>query len=611
MKNLPKPLFISLLSLVLIPVLALNFSFDFPIVPLNEPIVFNDALFCSMASNDTTKKAMAHADCHAPVTSYVDQLPAPALMTGIGISHLKITTLSDSAQKYFDQGLSLLHDFWDFEAYRAFKYASKLDSNAAMAHWGLALALSYNESREKEAKRAIARAKKLSSQATEQERLYINALAEADSVGGEKAGETFKAGMEKLIHHYPLDVEAKLILWLHGLDGGYSPEGDPAKHTLYAQYLLEKLFTTHPNHPAVHHYWIHQMENCCPDKAVESADRLASLTPKSGHMVHMPGHIYYRMGDYPKARTSFIASMKVDSAYMADQKVQQLDNWNYQHNLHYLIANCTEEGRYKEALNWHKRLEDIPPPVDSLKDRLKDYRSSVFVRLVLFGADLEMRFGHWDKVATRYSQLQDHDSIFTAMPYSKTYKNALIQYAKGMQAIENKKYVEARQYSDALDAMLWRVVKQEKVAISQFIENRLNVQSLELRGNLLSANGEHTKAQQLLKQAQQLEKGLGYKEPPYYARPVGESIAQAYLRSKEYAKARETYEAMLKARPNSGFALFGIAQTYELAGNVQEATEHYHQFRQAWKNADLSLMVVKKADAWLKGHKPNGLQVKN
>jgi tetratricopeptide (TPR) repeat protein len=610
MKNLYKPLLLTLTMLAFVPALTLLFSFDFRKEPAHVPLVFDLGMLCGQMHNDTTKKARGHADCHAPVTSYVDKLPPPALMPGVGISHLPITTRSDSAQKYFDQGVSLLHDFWDFEAYRAFKYASQLDTNAAMAYWGVALALSYNDGREKEAKQAIAKAKKLSAKASEPEKLYIQALAASDSVGQEKAGEAFKAGMEKLMHQYPNDVEAKLILWLHGLDGGYSPEGAPNTHALYAQYMLEKLLVTHPDHPAVHHYWIHQMENCCPEQALASADRLAALTPQSGHMVHMPGHIYYRLGDYAKARASFIASMKVDSAYMVKQQIQQLDNWNYQHNLHYLMANCTEEGRYREAVNWHQRLEDIPPPVDSISDRMKDYRRTVFTRLVMFGADLDIRFGNWEKVVQRYSRLSDNDSMFTARPYSKTYKNALIHYARGMQAIENRKYDQARQHADALDAMLWRTVKQEKVSISNFIENRLNLQSLELRGNLLSVSGEHQKAQELLKQAQQLEKGLGYKEPPFYARPVAESIAQAYLLAKEYGKARETYQAMLKARPNSGFALFGIARTYELEGNTMEATAYYGQFAQAWKNADRNLAQVKKADAWLRSHKPTTLQVK-
>ncbi|MBF8965063.1 hypothetical protein I0P70_17580 [Pontibacter sp. FD36] len=567
---------------------------------LEEIPPYSSIPMCGGGSSDKLDTHGAHLNCHSPVTSYVDLLPPPELMVGIGSSHIPITSNSKAAQQYFDQGLSMLHNFWDFEAYRAFKHAASLDSTAAMPYWGIAMSLNFSSQREKEYKAAIAKAKKLSDKASERERLYIRALATYDSLGNEKGVEAFKSGMEKLIYRYPDDVEAQLVLWLNGLSRGYTPEMAPKQDALYAQWMLEKLMKSHPDHPGVHHYYIHQMENCCPDKAIESADRLAALTPNSGHMVHMPGHIYYRIGDYEKSRASFIASMKVDSAYMASQQIQQLDNWNYMHNLHYLVANCTEEGRYKEANYWHQRLENIPPPADTLKDRLRDHRRMIFRRVVFYGADLDLRFGNWDKVAKRYSKLTDEDSVFATLGYSKTYRNALVLYAKGMDAIERKKLDMAAQHADALDAMLWRANKQENVSLSPYFENRFNAQSLELRGNLLAAKGETKKAVALLTQAQKLEQQLGYREPPYYARPVAESLANAYLLARQYDKALETYEAMLKARPNSGFAIYGIARTHELAGNQQKATQYYARFRETWRHADKDLPQVRKAEAWLK-----------
>lgn len=563
------------------------------------PIAFCGGVY----SNDANQSGKKHNDCHSPVTSYVDLLPPPSLMQGIGDSHLEITTQSDSAQKYFDQGLSLLHDFWDFEAYRAFKYATQLDSTAAMTHWGLAISLSRNSERDEERKRAIEKAKQFGKKASDHEQLYINALAAMDSIGAEKGQAIFRSGMEKLAHRYPNDPEAKLIIWLIVLDGGYDGNGDPLKDALYSQFMLEKLMREYPNHAGVHHYWIHQMENCCPDQALASADILASLTPKSGHMVHMPGHIYYRLGNYKKARASFIASMKVDSAYMAEQKIQQLDNWNYPHNLHYLVANCAEEGKYKEAAYWHKRLEDIPPPADSSKSRLKDYRGYVFLRKVIFGADLEMRFGLWDKMVVRYSKLLDSDSILLTDKSDKLYKNALLEYAKGMKAIELKKYDQARAAADAMDALLWRTLKQEMIDVWSGREKKLNALSLELRGNLASATGDYSTALKLLEQAGALEKDLGYTEPPPYARPIAESIAQAHITAKEFIKARETYQQMLKIRPNSGFALFGIARTYELEGEKSEAQKYYVQFKKVWSDADPTLAQIKKADQWLGANK--------
>ncbi|HEX8424957.1 tetratricopeptide repeat protein [Hymenobacter sp.] len=580
-----------------------------------QPVPLHITMCGSIPLNetDTTKKAQPYHDCHAPVTSYVDQLPRPQQLPGIGSSHLPITTTSDSAQRYFDQGLSLLHDFWDFEAYRAFKYASRLDSTAAMPYWGLVLALDYNPDRRKERQKALTQAKKLSAKASAPEKLYIRAIIAEDSVGEEKGQAAFKHAMEELVHRYPNDVEAQLVLWLHGLDlrNGYSPTGAPTGDTMYGQLLLEKLLVRYPNHPAVHHYWIHQMENCCPEQALASADRLASLTPNSGHMVHMPGHIYYRMGQYAKARNAFIASMRVDSAYMAKQHIQQIDNWNYQHNLNYLIANCAEEGRYQEAARWLRRLQDVPPPVDQQKDRLKAYRSSLLTRQLMNAADLEIRFGYWERAAAIYERISDTDSLLTARASSKTLKNVLLHYARGMAAIDRKQYEQAQRCADALDALLWRATKQEKITgLSGRMDNYFNLSSLELRGNLLSATGYHTKALALLQQAQTLEQDLGYNEPPPYARPVAESIALAHLRAKQYDKARLAYESILQARPSSGFALAGIAETHVRAGNVAEARRSYQQLRTAWKNADPNLRQMKESAVWLRSHKSSQAQAK-
>jgi tetratricopeptide (TPR) repeat protein len=559
---------------------------------------------CGLESDgETDRMNTPHKDCHSPVTSYVDKLPPPEIMNGVGISHLVITTKSDSAQKYFDQGLSLIHAFWDFEAYRAFRYATQLDSTSAMAHWGVAMTLIGNKSRKEEFKKALSNARKFSKDATAHEQLYIKALVAKDSVGDEKGYEVFRAIMEKIIHQYPEDVEAQLILWLWGLDSGYEGNdgsGDPKKDALYAQFMLEKLLRLYPNHPGVHHYWIHQMENCCPRQAVVSAEILANLTPNSGHMVHMPGHIYYRIGLYKKARASFISSMKVDSAYMSSQKIDQIDNWNYPHNLHYLIATCTEEGKYNEAKFWHKRLEEIHPPFDSLKDRLKSHRSMEFMRKVVFGADLDIRFGFWDKVIDRCSKIPDNDSVFAEKKSNLIYKNILLEYAKGMQAIENKKYAQAQSSADALDALLWRAINQEKVSVWTGFEKKFNVQSLELRGNLLSAKGDYKKALEFLNKALEIEKELSYQEPPPYSRPVAESIALAHLRAGEFEKSRQVYENILSVRPNSGFALFGIARAHELAGSKAEALKYYQQFLDTWNEADGTLVQIKRANNYLK-----------
>ena len=134
------------------------------------------------------------------------------------------------------------------------------------------------------------------------------------------------------------------------------------------------------------------MENCCPEEALESAEIVASLAPKSGHIVHMPGHIYYKLGDYKKAHDQFVEAMKVDSAYMAEQDISEVDNWNYVHNLNYLIANCAQDGRYEEGLRYARFLEGMVTDAD----RVDMHRGSFFYQGIITPAIMEMRLAMVD-----------------------------------------------------------------------------------------------------------------------------------------------------------------------------------------------------------------------
>ena len=532
-------------------------------------------------------------------------------MEGIGKSHLKITTKSDSAQRYFDQGLSLLHDFWDFEAYRAFEYAAKLDTTAAMPHWGMHVSiLPFDQKRQGDKKKALEQAKKLSKSASEHEQLYIKAIeAEAGATEAKKSREevkrAFVAEMDNLIHRYPDDVEAKLILWLGAIGGSYSADGKPQENTMYAQLMLEKLLVSHPDHHAVHHYWIHQMENCCPQAALVSANKLASLAPASGHIVHMPGHIYYRLGDYKRARQSFLAAMRVDSTYMAGQGIHRLDTWNYDHNLKYLIANDAEEGRYREAMGILNRLLDKSGVQDTA--RAQDFKKWAYQNRSNGPVSLAMRFGNFGQAAEYERRLMaDTAAQHQGMgdkDYAEYRKKPLrrnqIAYLLGMDAVEKGNVTLARQYANELDAELWRLAKQDK-ALNGWNEKIQNLSSIELQGSLMSLQGDTAQAFRLLKEAVKLEKELGYNEPPPYDYPTHLTLAKAYLRSKQWQKARDTYGELLKDRPNSGFALFGLAQAWEDEGNKSEATKAYQTFLTTWSDADTDLPQVKKAKAWMR-----------
>ncbi len=542
---------------------------------------------------------MNHMDKN--VTTDMRDLPPPPLMQGIGDANLKITTNSEAAQAYFNQGLRLLHCFWDFEAYRAFKEAARQDPNAAMAYWGEFEALTMHGPVTDQTRAALDKAKSLMDKTSGHEQFYIRAAEhELDpDKSGEK--EAYRHEMESLIDRYPDDLDARAFLALSVM-AGYDTDGHPRDGELYSQAILQNILAEHPNNAAANHYWIHAMEDSSrPEAALHSADILGSLAPNSGHMVHMPGHIYWRVGDYEKARQAFLDSVHVDEAYMASQGIKPDEDWNYPHNLAYLIAACTETGRYREGLEWAKKLRDMPLPLQMTSGRFVVWAGASVARV-------HIRFGDW--------QAEPKDPIgfgvdpAAASTVAKDYADGLNFYSEGMAAIDSSDLSTASKQAEALDAALWRLQsdkppKPDEAAPNMPAENNaevlkiLGAMSLDLRGNLEIARGNSDQGISLIQQAEEKEKDLGYSEPPRYFRPEEESLGYAYLQAKQWDKARDAFNSELKRRPKTGYALYGIAQSYALSGDVANATSEYREFLAAWPGADSDLPQIKQAKAYL------------
>ncbi len=532
-------------------------------------------------------------------------------MEGLGKSNLKIMTTSTDAQAYFNQGLRLLHCFWEFEAYRAFKEAALLDPSAPMAYWGIAEALGNMRSMKEERKAALDKAKSLTSKASEHEQYYLRAQAATADVQDEKAKSAYRREMETLVDRYPDDLEAQAFLALFEM-GGYEQDGRPREGTIYGQTILRNVLASDPDNAAANHYWIHAMESKHPEVALHSADILGRLAPNSGHMVHMPGHIYYRTGEYEKARQSFIDSTHVDEAYMAAQKITPEEDWNYGHNLSYLVAACAEAGRYKEGLQWAKRLEGLHSGL-VLGGNNAGY--AIYVGSSL--TRLHIRFGDWQAAAS--DRVEFGVDPTSATRSAKDYQEGLSRYAKGMSALDKGDMAEAHKQAEALDALLWRLEAEKPKPKAEGADKDkkdddeaqddpddvlkvLGTASLDLRGSIESVAGRHEQAIKLLKLAEDKEKDLGYREPPSYSRPESESLGYAYVRAHEWEKARDAFNQELRERPKTGFALYGIAQSYALAGQVKEANDGYKSFLEGWAHADGELPQVQQAKAWLSSH---------
>jgi tetratricopeptide (TPR) repeat protein len=564
--------------------------------------------------------AMGSRDEVAP-----DTMPPPQKLTGIGTVHIKITG-SLEAQAWFDQGLNLYHDFWDYEAVRAFEQGVRVDPQCAMCYWGIYLAETFRRNSSKHfAGEALAKAVSLKGHVSKAERLYIEASAAHEA--GEKGKNADKVDSKelelwrKLVKQNPRDTQARIFL-AEALMNGYDDDGKPEKGTQEALTILQSVLKNEPENSAANHYWIHAVEaSPKPEQALKSAEMLAMLAPTSGHMVHMPGHIFYRTGDYGRAERSFAASMAADEQYMHGQHVQVDDDWNYVHNLMYAIANLLEEGRLAEATSLSAKSKDAR---GELEATLYPWSPRDSMTRLSVGLPVALRAGDWGLAV---ELLKESEAPPVALSNLAFFRRALTDFAAGMQALEDGKTVAAEEASQQLDAELWRISQELKSdedakgkekkapdggttkmrimpdANAKPLVSNVSIMSLELRAGLLVAKKQMDEAKKLYLQAAREEKDLGYHEPPGYVRPVAETEAEALLRAGDWKDAKAAYQKALAERPKSGFPLYGIAISSEKSGDLGKASAEYAEFIAAWKDADAGLPQLEHARGFLAEHK--------
>jgi tetratricopeptide (TPR) repeat protein len=444
-------------------------------------------------------------------------------------------------------------------------------------------------------KPVVTRMKALASGASDHEQRYIRSVVESFGKKGEEASQAYQREMEAIIYRYPDDLDAKLFLAL-SLENGFDDKGGPQPGELYAIGILRDILRNHPDHAAAKHYWIHAVEASeHPEWALESAEKLGRLAPGSGHMVHMPGHIFYRTGDYERARKSFLDSIQVDEAYMRAQKMEPEDDRNYADNLSYLIANSAEEGRAKEAFEYSARLE---PLARSAADASHP-GSATFYVIQIGGTRprLAIRFGEWQKATDRPVDFGIPEDRLPAA--ARALRDGVVIYAKAMQALEREDFEGGARASDQLDALLWRFTRDQEQTdrTAQRVGEILGVASKELAGNVASHRGNYEHAKELLKEAVEAEKKLGYSEPPLYSRPSLESLGYAAIRAGQWEAARNAFRQVLVFRPKSGFGYYEIALAYDKEGNRSAAVKAYQEFLASWQHADEDLAMVRAARA--------------
>jgi tetratricopeptide (TPR) repeat protein len=526
-----------------------------------------------------------------------EKLPPPVRISGIGNAHIPITATPE-AQIWFDQGLNLLHDFWDYESARAFQQGVRVDPQCAMCYWGLYKAESFfHSTAQGYAGQALAQAAALKEHAGARERLYIDAsVAHDEAMHNAGARSREQEILRKLVADFPEDLQARILLANAG--GGAA--------------ALEAVLKDDPENSAANHYYIHALEaSDHPEKALHSADILGRLAPASGHMVHMPGHIYFRVGDYARAAQSFAAAVAVDERYMRDQHVEPDNNWNYVHNLMYAVANLLEQGKLEEATSLSARITAARGKLETTLyiNLARDSISRLDPRL-----PVALRTADFDQIL----KLVSASAVRPGLSNLDFLRRGLTDFASGMKAVAAGNLAQAGEVSERFDAELssMRAVtpaqsqpaEPHKLAVMSDallgpLLRALSIMSLELRGSLLAAQGKTDEAKALFATAAKQQTALGYREPPNYIRPVGEAEGAAMLAARKWSDAQAAFNRALVDRPHSGWALYGIALATEQSGDPEAAVKAYADFLTAWKDADPALPQLAHAKAYIAAHR--------
>ncbi len=581
-------------------------------------------VFCLLLGAAPQVLAQNTMPCHTMGTREElppEKLPPPQKLTGIGNSHIQVTATPE-AQMWFDQGLNLLHDFWDYESVRAFEQGVRVDPNCAMCYWGIYHAELFTHSNAKYyARQALAKAVSLKKQVGEAERLYIEAAEKSEKDGKRNGGSKETKVYRKLVKKYPSDLQARIFL-AESVGDGYDDDGNPNAGQKEEIAILQGVMKQDPDNSAANHYWIHAVEaSPHPEQALHSAEILGRLAPTSGHMVHMPGHIFYRMGEYATAEKSFAASTVADETYMQAQHVSVDDDWNYVHNLMYAIANLMEAGQLEEATALSVKLGNAR---GQLENTLYPWSTRDAISRLDSRLPVALRAADWKSA----SQLLQSSNPPDAQPNLQFLRRQLSSFAEGMQSLDDHSLAQAETASAAFDAELQKAnasfkeqqAKDKKqknknnadaappklplmpdVYTKPLLSN-LSIMSLELRAAVLVEKKQNEEAKKLFAQAAKEEKGLGYHEPPAYVRPAAEAEAAAFLAASDWPAAKTAFQQALADRPRSGFPLYGIALAAEKSGDASAAAAAYNDFLSAWKSADPTLPQLSHARDYLSAH---------
>ena len=512
---------------------------------------------------------------------------APRLQN-LGDHKFPVTTDSARAQLFINQGMLLTFGFNHAEAGRSFREAARLDPGCAMAYWGMALVLGPNINMampleaEPQAYELIRQAIALQENISVKEQAYIAALAVRYS-GAEKPDRSaldraYAAAMRDLQTRYPDDLDAATLYAEAIMDlrpwNYWTRDMQPYPETREVLRVLESVLVRDPNHPGAIHLYIHTVELARPELAEAGAERLRQLAPGAGHLVHMPSHIFRRIGRYKDASQSNVDAIAADEDYITQCRAQGVYPLAYYpHNIHFLWDSATMEGRSRLAIEAARKAA-ASIPADAWREIPLLHQ---FLVAPLFAYT---RFGQWETILSEPSPPED--SPFWV---------AIWHYARGLAFTATGKLNEAAGELDRLRSITaQKSLDGYRVTFSRNGARQiLAIASEVLAGELAAKRGDYDQAIARLHRAALLEDNLIYNEPPDWHVPVRQSLGAVLLAAGRPDEAESIYWQDLSRNRENGWSLFGLLQSLRALGKTDEAAVIEQRFRKAWDRADVTL----------------------
>lgn len=524
---------------------------------------------------------------------------APALapiVNGLGDYSYPISNCSERAQQFFDQGLRLLHGYHYPESLASFQEASRLAPDCAMTLWGQAMAIApgansrYNgapDDPKGAGADAIDRAMERIENAAEKERALIRALyafydrkAEPDSPKRDRA---YASDLRGLHGKYPADPEIATMFagalmtlrpWSY-----WTPDGHPRPGTTEALAALNRALEIQPDHPGANHTFIHLVEASQePQRALLHAERLAKTMPNCGHVMHMPSHIYVRIGRYHEAVLSNQLSIAADQRFLEAWKGHEFPKGvttsglsattHHFHAEEFLHLAAMLGGDYETAIESARKLARGVEPLIAVKTRYQ--RRSVRPYLTY------LRFAKFDEMLAESRPTRDHAFVL-----------GIWHFARGGSFVGNGMLDDAQRELDGVRAAAGADGMDRILTKNNTPRSLLTIADHVLDSDIAAARGDIDRAITLLDKAVRLEDGLNYTEPPdWYQTRL--KLGEALLKAGRAAEAEVVFWEDLRRNPENGWALHGAWQSLLRQGKHERAAEVEARFRRAWTGADIT-----------------------